>query len=111
MYKVIGGTHVISKEIMKKNVSDGHCIAVAHKSMIHHDNETGIDLSSDEINWICEDDFEQYWDSNCMPIRPQINQCLDELSLAKHHGDPHILKHVLDKYNNHSELEEDLKKL
>ena len=109
-YKVIGGTHVISKELMRKNVSNGNCIAVAHKSKIHHANENdGLDLTSEEINWICEDDFEQYWENNCMSVRPQIEQCLDELTLAKHHGDPAILKHVLEKYEKKSDDSEDKK--
>ena len=99
LYKVIGGTHVISKDLMGRSVKDGNCIAVALKDHLpHYSNEQeqdgmedGTDWSSDEINWICEDDFEQYWENNCMPVRPIIDQCLDELSLAKHHGDAHIL--------------------
>ena len=91
---------MISKELMGQSVKGGNCIAVAYKSKLPHVNQVGIDLSSDDINWICEDDFEQYWENNCMPVRPLIEQCLDEQSLAKHHGNPHILKHVLEKYNN-----------
>ena len=102
LYKVIGGTHVISKEIMGQSVRDGNCIAVSFKSKLPHVNEEGIDLSNEDINWICEDDFEHYWEHNCMPIRPLIDQCLDELALAKQHGDPEVLKHVLDKYNDNS---------
>ena len=94
-YKVIGGTHVISKEIMGQSVRDGNCIAVAFKSKLPQVNDHGIDLTSDDLNWICEDDFEHYWEHNCMPIRPIIDSCLDELSLAKHTGDPQVLNHVL----------------
>ena len=64
-YKVIGGTHVISKEIMGRSVSDGKCIAVAFKSKLPELYQDGIDLSNDDINWICEDDFEKYWENNC----------------------------------------------
>lgn len=73
-------------------MQNGHCFAVAPK-------DAALDFSDEKINWICEDDFDMFWENNCMPVRPLIDSCIDELSLAKQHGDPEILRHVLDKHS------------
>ena len=53
--------------------------------------------AEEAINWLCEDDLDNYWRRNCLVLYPTITTCMDELAILKHTGDATNLELALER--------------
>lgn len=94
------GEELVSKAVLLESVRDGKCFQVSLQK--EGDEDVAVthwaDVATERdsaVNWICEDDLENYWEQNCFVLHPVILTCMDELAALKHTGDVENLQLAL----------------
>ena len=97
------GNELVSKLVLQQSVSEGKCFQVSRQKTDDELSEdatlpaNGVDDNriDEAVNWVCDDDLENYWQSNCILLHPSITTCMDELAILKHTGDAQNLDRAL----------------